>query len=340
MRDAGTWLWESGEADDDRWSAAGTTPGPQALGRQVPAPSLRVALLGLYRAARLGKNVPLLLLVLAGALTAPARPRLGPLAASLALLLVSSCFMTHLNILTDVELDRERKPHLWHWMSADPRVTIATLGVELGVVLGGVGVLALVAPGSALGLCVFTLLTTLYSYNFFAPKRAIARRLKAHWLGHFVVCVGAYLSLWVAGHAGGGGASPVTLASWLPVFVSVSLSEYSLFLSESAIDAQQERQLGLATFARILGRHGSSVLALSVWLIAAVGFVLSCLPLEAGVRERVLIAFAPALLARGAVDALLALRLRRDEVLRARLPDVTFWASRLLTAATLALLVL
>jgi len=299
---------------------------------------MRVALGGMWRAARLAKNVPLLLLVLAGALTAPARPRLGPLAASLALLMVSSSFMTHLNILTDIELDRERKPHLWRWMSADPRVTIGVLGVELGVVLGGVGVLALVAPAGAAGLAIFTLLTTLYSYNFFYPRQGVARRLKAHWFGHFVVCVGAYLSLWVVGHASGGAASPESLLRWLPVFFFVSLSEYSLFLSESAIDAREERALRLVTFARLLGRHGSSVLALLVWLVAAAGLAVYCAGLEAAPRQRVLFAFGPALLARGAVDLLLALRLERDEVLRARLPDFTFWASRLLTVVTLAVL--
>ena len=54
----------------------------------------------------------------------------------------------------------------------------------------------------------------------------------------------------------------------------------------------------------------------------------------------VLIAFGPALIARGVVDLLLVLQLERDEALRARLPDVTFWASRLLTTLTLAVLVL
>ena len=341
MRDAGTLGLARGEAcDDARGQLARLAAAAPLLPASASLPRVGAALRGMWRAARLEKNVPLLFLVLAGALTAPARPSLGPLLASLALLLVASAFMTHLNILTDVELDRERKPQLWQWMSSEPRVMIGVLGVELGIVLGGVGVLLLVAPVVAAGLAVFTLLTTLYSYNFFFPKHGVARRLKAHWLGHFVVCLGAYLSLWVVGHASGGAASFTSLLPWLPVFFFVSLSEYSLFLSESAIDAREERRLRLATFARLLGRHGSSVLALLVWLVAVAGLVLCCLSLEPASRQRVLIAFGPALIARGVVDLLLVLQLERDEALRARLPDVTFWASRLLTTLTLAVLVL
>lgn len=330
-----------GEVENDPWRAVAARA---VLGAAEPplagagAASVRAALGGMWRAARLAKNVPLAFLVIAGAFTAPRWPGPGLLVTSLAILLVSSAFMTHLNNLTDVELDRVRKPQLWRWMSADPRVTVGVLGLELGVVLGGIGVLALVAPAGAAGLAAFTLLTTLYSYNFFRPRQGVARRLKAHWLGHFVVCVGGYLSLWVVGHASGGGASIESLLPWLPAFFFVSLSEYSLFLAESAIDAREERALGLATFARRLGRHGSSVLALLVWLVAVLGLLAHGLTLDADGRERVLFAFGPALLARGVVDLLLALRLEQDDVLRARLPDCTFWASRLLTAVTLAIL--
>jgi 4-hydroxybenzoate polyprenyltransferase len=298
----------------------------------------REAARNLLRAARLQKNLPLLLLVLAGALLAP-RWNWGLLGASLGLALVSSAFMTHLNILTDVELDREKKPHLWRWLSTDPLLMLGLLGLELGVVLGGVAVLALFAPLPALGLGLFTLLTVLYSYNFLRPARAVASRLKAHWLGHFAVCFGAYLSLWVVGYCSAGQPALADLGSWLPVFCCAALSEYSLFLAESAIDTEEERRHGLATAAHLLGRRGSSLAALAVWLAASGALAAyTAAWLAPGPRERVLIAFGPALLVRGLTAVLLALELKRDHALRSTLPDAVFWGSRLLTTLTLAVL--
>jgi 4-hydroxybenzoate polyprenyltransferase len=292
----------------------------------------------LLRAARLKKNLPLLFLVLAGALLAP-RLNWALLCASLALALISAAFMTHLNILTDVELDREKKPELWRWLSADPELMVGALGLELGLVLGGVAVLALFAPLPALGLALFTLLTVLYSYNFLRPASAVASRLKAHWFGHFAACAGGYISLWVVGYCSAGWPALASLGSWLPVFCCVSLSEYSLFLAESAIDADEERQQGLATAAHLLGRRGSSIAALCVWLAAS--GAIACYAefgLAPGPRERVLIAFGPALLARGLTALLLALQLKPDEALRSKLPDAVFWGSRLLTTLTLAVM--
>jgi hypothetical protein len=297
------------------------------------------ALWNMLRAARLEKNVPLLFLVLAGALTQPSHLNVGLLCVSLALTLVSAAFMTHLNIITDVELDRDEKPHLWRWMSGDPGLMMAVLGLELGVVLGGMAILALVAPIVAAALAVFTLLTVLYSYNFLSPSNGVAWRLKAHWLGHFGVCVGGYLSLWIVGHASSASASLASLSRWLPVFFLVSLSEYALFLAESAIDAGAERRCGLETAACLLGRRGSSLVALGVWLSAAIGVsAYAAFRLEPGLRNLVVLAFGPALLARGLVVVLLALGLERDQVLRSKLPDAAFWGGRLLTVVTLAVL--
>jgi hypothetical protein len=78
-----------------------------------------------------------------------------------------------------------------------------------------------------------------------------------------------------------------------------------------------------------------------VWLLAVCGAgAYAWFWLEPALRRLVLLAFGPALLARGLLELLLALRLQRDERLRAQLPDVVFWASRLATAITLAVLVL
>ncbi len=203
---------------------------------------------------------------------------------------------------------------------------------EAVFVVVGLAALAVVAPFVSLGVAVFTLLTVLYSYNFLVPSRAIAWRFKAHWWGHLLVCVGAYLALWVAGHFCASASTPASAARWLPMFFFVSLSEYSLFLSESAVDAVEEQQAGLNTFATLLGRHGSSVLALAVWLASATGALWSL----HWVGPHALIAFAPGIAARGLTDITLALKLRIDERVRLKLPDVVFWAGRLATVLVLA----
>jgi 4-hydroxybenzoate polyprenyltransferase len=293
----------------------------------------------LLYAARLKKNLPLLFLLAAGALTAPAGPRLDLLAAAAALALVASAFMTHVNNLTDAELDRADKPYLFAWMSANPALTRAVLFGELFVVVAGLTAFALFRPPLFAGLAVFSALTTLYSYNFLTPSQAIPWRLKAFWWGHFVVCLGAYLALWLAGHFCGDHSSWASFSGWLALFFFVSLSEYSLFLSESAADAAQERRHGLKTFAALLGRHRSSALAVCVWLVSAAGLVAAAvLAPTPAVRRLVLVAFAPALLLRGAANFVLALEHgnERDAALRSRLPDLVFWGGRLITVYTLA----
>ena len=314
----------------------GLEPEAQTTGEWTIArpPTRAQAVVNVFHAARMMKNLPLLLLLLGGALTAPAQVHLPLLACAGALTLVASAFMTHINILTDARLDREKKPQLLRWLASDPLVMRAALVTEGAVTVLGLIALACFAPFVALGVFVFTLLTILYSYNFLAPSKAVQWRFKAHWWGHLLVCVGAYLALWLAGHFCSGGSTPASALLWLPMFFFVSLSEYSLFLSESAVDATEERRAGLNTFATLLGRHGSSVLALGVWLISAAGALASVkwLGLSA------LIAFGPGVGARGLTELLLALKLKGDERVRFRLPDLVFWGGRLATVGALAIL--
>jgi 4-hydroxybenzoate polyprenyltransferase len=334
----------SAEAPPGR--AAATPPArPPSPSRDGLAPRAAAAcargraLVQLLYAARLKKNLPLLFLLAGGALTAPGGPRLDLLAAAGALTLVASAFMTHVNNLTDAELDRAKKPLLYAWMSADPTITRAVVGGELAVVVIGLAAFALYRLPLFAGIASFSALTTLYSYNFLVPSRAVPWRLKAFWWGHFVVCLGAYLSLWLAGHFCGGHSTWASLSGWLSLFFFVSLSEYSLFLSESAVDAVEERRLGLKTFAALLGRHRSSGLAVGVWILSAVGLAASAaLAPSPAVRRLVLVAFAPALLLRGATNFVLALEHdnERDAALRSRLPDLVFWGGRLITVYTMA----
>lgn len=295
----------------------------------------------LLRAARFEKNVPLLFLLVGGAFTAehPLRPWL--LAFSLLTLAVSSAFMTHVNIITDAELDREKKPYLLRWLTANPRLMTAALIVEpLSV---AAGLFALAWNGSVhvfLGLSIFTALTTLYSFNFFVPWKGAACRLKVYWWGHFLVCQGAYMSLWYAGHFCAEGSTWATFVPWLPIFVFVSLSEYALFLSESAFDAKQEKKFGLRTFATLLGTGKSSVLAIFVWLISFAG--IATYGLTSGsdeLRHLILTAFFPPMLLRGFAAIFLAAPRdqAQDDAVRSKLPDLIFFWSRVLTVLALSL---
>jgi hypothetical protein len=162
-----------------------------------------------------------------------------------------------------------------------------------------------------------------------------------YWWGHFLVCQGAYMALWYAGHFCAEGSSWATFAPLLPVFLLVSLSEYSLFLSESAFDAREEKKFNLKTFATLLGRQKSSVLALFVWLVSFAGIAAYGLA-SAGddVKRLILIAFVPAMLLRGAAAIVLAAPRgqEQDDVIRARLPDMVFFGSRILTLVALGAL--
>ncbi len=299
------------------------------------------ALGGLWRAARWKKNLPLALLLGGGMLASPGPVDVAAAAVALFTLLVSSAFMTHVNILTDAELDASAKPELFRWLSVDRSFTRRALAAELLASVAGVG--WLLARGHALaglGLGAFLALTVLYSYNYASPGAPAARRLKAYWWGHFLTCLGAYFALWSAGLGllASGGAP--ALAAWAPAFLFVSLSDYAVFLSESAVDAAEERKAGLETLAALLGRRGSSAAAVLLWAFAAAGLVLAFA--RAGVEQRraLLVCFAPAVFWRGVVVALLAAPLdgRRDRLWRLAIPDVTFLGSRLLIVVSLGVL--
>jgi 4-hydroxybenzoate polyprenyltransferase len=296
------------------------------------------ALVGLWRAARWKKNLPLVLLLAGGALVSPEPVDATAAAIALLTLLASSAFMTHVNILTDAELDASAKPELARWLSVDRLFTIRALAAEL--LASGAGIAWLTARGHALaglGLGAFLALTVLYSYNYLSPGAPAARRLKAYWWGHFLTCSGGYFALWSAGlglHASGGLAK---LADWAPAFVFVSLSDYAVFLAESAVDAADERRAGLETLAARLGRRGSSVAAVLLWAAAAAGLWLVGAYAGAQQRRFLLVCFAPAVLWRGCTVGLLAAPLdsRRDRALRLAVPDITFLGSRLLTVVCL-----
>ncbi|WP_437339448.1 UbiA family prenyltransferase [Sorangium sp. So ce394] len=317
------------------------SPPSVTVSRPTSAARPPPAFLGLWRAARWKKNLPLTLLLFGGMLVSPAPVDAGAAAVALLTLLASSAFMTHVNVLTDAELDASAKPELYRWLSVSRTFTARAMAAELLASAAGIG--WLLARGRALaglGLGAFLALTVLYSYNYLSPGAAAARRLKAYWWGHLLTCLVSYFALWGAGlglHTSGDARA---LAAWGPAFLFVSLSEYAVFLSESAVDAAEERRAGLKTLAALLGRRGSSLAAALLWLAAAAGLSLAGALASPEQRRLLLVCFAPAVLWRGSVVALLAAPLdqHRDRVLRLAVPDVTFFGSRLLTVVSLVVL--
>lgn len=299
--------------------------------------ALGATLRGAWRAARWRKNLPLALLVLGGALAAGA-PRGATLALTLLTTMVAAAFMTHVNILTDAELDRRDKPHLIAWLVRDPAATRRIMAGEL--LATGLGIATLLAFGAwtaALGVLGFTAASVLYSYNFLA-RDPVGRRWKVSASGHAASVTLGYTSLWIAGYGCAGAGGLTGLLALAPHFIAASLSEYALFLAESAIDGRAERERGLPTLAARLGRIWSA----RVGLLAA-GVTLLVPPLWADGDPGRAPALALALVAGGTVRALTILVLcvelpaAVDRRVRSALPDLCFFGARALTVVVLAL---
>lgn len=292
------------------------------------------ALTAMVRSMRWSKNLPLLLLLLGGLLAAGGDAPTAIVFTAFGVSLASSAFMTHLNIITDRELDRGSKPQLYAYLEVNPTLSVCVLTGELMLALFGIGWLASRGSfGVAFCLSCFLALTTLYSYNFLSP-RPVETRWKTRWWGHLGAVVLGYLSLWCAGYLCTGPSDEGFFGYWVPLFTLASLSEYALFLSESAIDAPEEKQHRLQTLAALIGRPASSLVA----LVGAAG-VAAVLGAEAWVNVDSLghRALLPAVGWRLLVLLLLSLPWSPavDRGLRAKLPDLTFHGSRLLTVVIL-----
>lgn len=225
-------------------------------------------ILNVISAARLWKNLPLLFIFLSGVAIGSDGESLCFILLGVVGIAFSSAFMTHLNIITDRELDLIDKPHLYRMLSSNKNVMRIALVLELFMTI--MVITFFIIKGyitSGLMILLFTVVAILYSYNFFSsnPKR---RRLKTHWLGHFTILMLGYVSLWAAGFFLEG--SFTNFLEWLPVFISISLSEYSLFLFESSVDQKGEKEKRLKTLTAILGRQKTTFVAVIIALISLV----------------------------------------------------------------------
>lgn len=312
---------------------------PQLMLTAENSHSVLSALGGVWRAARWRKNLPLCLLLLSGAFASGRTQHLEVLLVALGVLLSSSALMTHINILTDIELDRAHKSYLHEWLNRRLVVTRHVLWAEAVLTCVGIGWLA--GNGNSvvgLGLAVFTATTVLYSYNFLSVTDPVGTRWKVSIKGHAAAVICGYTSLWVAGFASGDGDNWEVLVRRMPLFFSASLSEYALFMAESAIDDEDERRSGLLTAAASLGRRRSSRWALGL-ASAAMGLMLLSSASAANYFSLTLLAFIAPGLWRWLVIALLSIPRQEasDTLLRGALPDISFFGARILTLCLLAL---
>lgn len=222
-------------------------------------------ILNVISAARLWKNLPLLFIFLSGSVIGGGGDGLYLLIGVVGIAF-SSAFMTHLNIITDRELDLIDKPHLYKMLSSNKQVMNSALFIEILITLFVVFFFLINAYFiSGLMILLFTVVAILYSYNFFS-KTPQNKRLKVHWLGHFIILIIGYVSLWAAGFFINGSLND--FYQWLPVFIGISLSEYALFLFESSIDQNAEKKQKLKTLSAMLGREKTTYISIAMALLS------------------------------------------------------------------------
>ena len=223
----------------------------------------------ILRASRAWKILPLVL-VLTNATLLPTRSVHWLLLALAGVyVLVVSLLGMQLNVITDEELDRTTKPELAQQLSARPLLLRWVMAAEIALSIVLLALLHSLGQGRnelLLPLLLYGVLFTCYSFNFFVPGRAAELRLKAFWWGNALAAPGCYAALWLAGLSTAGvhwSAEP----RWLALAVALSLLDYGVFLVECAEDAVEERAHSLATLPALLGRAGTTRVAVS--LVAA-----------------------------------------------------------------------
>lgn len=301
------------------------------------------AVFSVLLAARMWKNLPLLYLFLAGFAINYNGLHLDDLCLSLWAIVFASVFMTHLNIITDKELDAKSKPDLYKLLSQDSRVTTAALIIEFVLCLAGIVTLFIKSSFyPAVCISLFTTVAILYSYNFFTPKYAAQKRLKLYWWGHLGVMLTGYVSLWLGGYFCAIGNATVLDSLtlwWVVIFTLVSLSEYSLFLLESSIDVKEEQAMQLKTTVALLGSRNTAIVAILLCASSLAGFVwvAQVSPIN---KQLLYIAFLPGIILR-LVTEMIILLLRAGKMnylWKLKAPDIIFNSTRLYTLISILIL--
>jgi 4-hydroxybenzoate polyprenyltransferase len=248
-------------------------------------------------------------------------------------LISASFFMTHVNVITDHELDKAKKPDLFLALSKNMALSQKVMAVELLAAITGIVILASLAYYyAALCLLMFTIISILYSYNFFTWWAPAKYRLKVYWWGHIIVLVVGYLSLWLAGYFLSNNQVHPSVNYWLYLFFIVSVSEYSLFLLESSIDFEEEKAHKLKSMSALIGDKATNIVSLG---LGAVSIVLLFWLLHYFTTHEILmlLAFLPPMILRVLFElfVLLNSNFSRREYLKYKFPDILYFGTRLYT---------
>jgi 4-hydroxybenzoate polyprenyltransferase len=222
-----------------------------------------------FAVTRPRKFLPFLLVLLNACLLSSGRLSWRHLLPACIFIIASCSFGMRINVWTDQELDRSRKPELYR--SLVRSFAFQRLAMVVEVMISLVCLALLVrgrASSGATWLLLFSVLFSLYSFNFFIPGRGKACRFKVYWWGNLLSAGGGYFALWMAGLSSGPGRWNLE-PRLLFAFFCASL-EYALFLCECATDAEEERASALQTLPAKLGRFRTVLLAWSGSVLVAI----------------------------------------------------------------------
>jgi 4-hydroxybenzoate polyprenyltransferase len=193
----------------------------------------------------------------------------GELALALIVILSGCSLGMKLNVWTDRELDRRRKPELIAQLTGAYAWTrILVVGEGLALAASTMLIWYVGDRGRAEWLLLFIFLFNLYSFNFFIPQRGEATRFKIYWWGNLITAGGGYFALWMSGLGG------VHASHELVVFAFFcAASEYAMFLGECATDADEENCHELRTLPALIGRRGTVTVALAASVVLALTWI-------------------------------------------------------------------
>ncbi|MFT3772324.1 MAG: UbiA family prenyltransferase [Minicystis sp.] len=229
-------------------------------------------MLEILAAVRFRKLLPGLLVLFNAAMLTGERMSLAGALLAAAFVVACGAAGMKLNVITDRELDAGAKPELYATLPRDRTRLARSIAIELAASAASLAALMLIGRPAAAALALaFGAMFTLYSYNFLVPPRAQRWRLKVFWWGNGLTVCGAYLALWLVGMSVTAlSLSAVLRRDVLMLVGACVVFEYSLFLNECGTDADAERAAGLRTIPALVGRRGTSFVAIALWVIACV----------------------------------------------------------------------
>jgi 4-hydroxybenzoate polyprenyltransferase len=301
-------------------------------------PEISTNLLSIFRASRVRKILPLLLLMLNGALLTGEVPPILNLLLSMVFVLVVMIFGMQLNVLTDAELDRETKPHLLKALTRDRSILQLTITTEIALCLVLISLVYVVE--GALPFFVLAsvgVLSLLYSYNFIVPLHAAKYRLKVFWLSNLAVIWLSYFGIWFSGYLAIGHSARSDAYPWIATFISLSLMDYSVFLCECAADSMEERKQRYTTLGARLGQKKTVGIATFFWLVSLVWLVADISHLPVIRRTTAMAALLPCATLQG-LTCLSMLSLSKSHMNWKRLDgivDLSSWTARLVASGVL-----